>query len=131
MLSPATKADDRGVKLRAYRRLPSVRHILLLASDQPAAEHYARSGARWLLSDLGPGAAVRLDGLEAAFALDGIHDGLALDAAEDETAPRQGWRAQPAGTARAPARFKGTPWTLKAASPSPPARRRRCGGRWR
>lgn len=83
--SPSTQADDRGVKLRAYRRLPSVRHILLLASDQPAAEHYARSGERWLLTDLGPGDTLRLDGLDLELRIDELYTGLSLeeDAASD------------------------------------------------
>lgn len=84
VLSPSTQADDRGVKLRAYRRLPSVRHILLLASDQPAAEHYARSGERWLLTDLDLSDTLRLDGLDVELALDELYAGLSF---EEEAAP--------------------------------------------
>lgn len=83
VLSPSTEADDRGVKLRAYRRLPSVRDILLLASDRPVAEHYARAGERWLLTDLGPGDAARLDGLGIELALDELYAGLMLE--EDQS----------------------------------------------
>lgn len=89
VLSPSTEADDRGVKLRAYRRLPSVRDILFLASDRVAAEHYARAGERWLLTDLGPGDAVRLEGLGVELALDELYADLGLDEGAPEDAPQQ------------------------------------------
>jgi hypothetical protein len=56
-----------------------VRHILLLASDQPAVEHYARSGERWLLTDVGPGDTLRLDGLDVELALDELYAGLSFE----------------------------------------------------
>jgi Uma2 family endonuclease len=87
ILSPSTEADDRGVKLRAYRRLPSVQDILLVASDRPAVEHYARSEERWLLADLGPGDTVRLAGLGIEFPVADLYAGLDLDTGEDEPAP--------------------------------------------
>ena len=58
VLSPSTEAEDRGVKLPAYRRLASVRDILLVASDGPAVEHYVRQGEQWTIADRGPGETV-------------------------------------------------------------------------
>lgn len=76
ILSPATAALDRGVKLAAYRRLPSVRHVLLLAGDRCAVEHYARTGPFWRLVDLGPGDVLRLEDLGVEIPLDPLYEGL-------------------------------------------------------
>lgn len=82
ILSPATAPTDRGVKLVAYRRLPSVRHILLLAADRCAVEHYARAGPFWRLLDLGPGDALRLEDLAVEIPLDPLYEGLLTAAPE-------------------------------------------------
>jgi len=42
VLSPTTKALDAGAKLADYFRLPSVRHYLLLRTDQPTVIHHRR-----------------------------------------------------------------------------------------
>jgi Uma2 family endonuclease len=80
VLSPSTAALDRGVKLVAYRRLPSVRHVLLLASDRCAVEHYARTGPFWRLFDLGPGEVLRLEDLGMEIPLDPLYEGLLPEA---------------------------------------------------
>jgi len=76
ILSASTAAFDRGVKLPAYRRLPSVRHVLLLAADRCAVEHYARTGPFWRLVDLGPGDLLRLEDLAVEIPLDALYEGL-------------------------------------------------------
>ena len=76
VLSAATAARDRTVKLPAYRRLPSVRHVLLLAADRCAVEHYARTGPFWQLVDLGPGDVLRLEDLAVETPLDALYEGL-------------------------------------------------------
>ncbi len=78
-LSPASTATDRGVKLAAYRRLPSVRHVLLLAGDRCAVEHYARTGPFWRLVDLGPGDLLRLEDLGVEIPLDPLYEGLFVE----------------------------------------------------
>ncbi|MFO1048205.1 MAG: Uma2 family endonuclease [Geminicoccaceae bacterium] len=70
VLSPTTEAEDRGVKLPAYRRLASVQDILLVASDRVTVEHYARQGERWSIADRGPGESVRLVGLPVEIPVD-------------------------------------------------------------
>lgn len=85
ILSPATTATDRGVKLVAYRRLPSVCHVPLLAGDRCAVEHYARAGPFWRLVDLGPGEVLRLQDLGVEILLDPLYEGLLP--AESETVP--------------------------------------------
>lgn len=81
VLSPATEAEDRGVKLPAYRRLASVQDVLLVASERVAVEHYARQGERWLLADRGPGETVRLVGLPVELVVDELYADLGLDEA--------------------------------------------------
>ena len=62
VLSPSTEAEDRGVKLPAYRRLASVQDILLVGSDRVAVEHYVRQDGQWVIADFWPGETVRQDG---------------------------------------------------------------------
>ena len=47
VLSPGTERHDRGRKLAAYRTIPSVREVVLLAQDAPRAEIHRRAGAAW------------------------------------------------------------------------------------
>jgi Uma2 family endonuclease len=48
VLSPSTERNDRGWKMAAYQRLPSLREIVLLAQDEPAAEVSRRGpDGRW------------------------------------------------------------------------------------
>ena len=47
VLSPSTMDNDRGDKLRFYKRLPTLAHIVLLYQDQMRAEHYRRIDTGW------------------------------------------------------------------------------------
>jgi Uma2 family endonuclease len=47
LLSPSTMDNDRGPKLRFYKALPTVQHIVLVYSDQMRAEHYWRMEDGW------------------------------------------------------------------------------------
>ena len=46
-ISPSTMDTDRGVKLKFYKNLPSLVHILLVYADQMRVEHYSRAGDLW------------------------------------------------------------------------------------
>ena len=81
VLSPSTEAEDRGVKLPAYRRLTSVRDILLVGSDRVAVEHYVRQDGQWVIADFGPGETVRLTALPVEIAIDELYADLGLDEA--------------------------------------------------
>ena len=73
VLSESTAHTDRGAKLREYRAIPSLTDYVLLARDEPAADHDVRVGGgadhpdesdAWrLMSYEGPDAAVPLAGL--------------------------------------------------------------------
>ncbi len=51
VLSPSTESYDRGSKFAHYRRLPSLRHYLLIAQDRLAVDVFTRQpDDRWLLA---------------------------------------------------------------------------------
>lgn len=52
VLSPSTAEHDRGGKLYDYRRIPSIREIALVASEQRHVEIWRRRGAKWEVEDL-------------------------------------------------------------------------------
>ena len=52
VLSPSTMDVDRGDKLRFYKRLPTLAHIVLVYQDQMRAEHYRRVDTSWELEVL-------------------------------------------------------------------------------
>jgi Uma2 family endonuclease len=83
VLSPPTERDDRGVKLNDYRHIPSVQDVLIVASTRPLVEHNARSGPFWLVRELGPGDAIRLEGLGIEIPVGELYAGLAFGAAEE------------------------------------------------
>ncbi|MBC7800266.1 MAG: Uma2 family endonuclease [Gemmatimonadaceae bacterium] len=47
VLSPSTMDVDRGEKLRFYKRVPTMHHIVLIYQDQMRAEHYRRADIGW------------------------------------------------------------------------------------
>jgi Uma2 family endonuclease len=47
VLSPSTIDVDRGDKLRFYKGLPTLRHIVLVYQDQMRIEHYRRTDEGW------------------------------------------------------------------------------------
>jgi Uma2 family endonuclease len=54
VLSPSTEAYDRGAKAQACRRLPSLRHLLLIEQGRPFVEHLHRSSESvdWTLTEV-------------------------------------------------------------------------------
>jgi Uma2 family endonuclease len=65
VLSPSTRAFDREDKLEEYKTVESLRHILLIDPDEPAARIYTRDGgAGW--------ATAPVEGLEAAIELPAV-----------------------------------------------------------
>jgi hypothetical protein len=57
---PVDGAIDFQQKLPDYRRLATLRHILLVDSTRPLIHHLVREGDRWLITDAGPGEIVDL-----------------------------------------------------------------------
>lgn len=44
ILSPSTEAFDRDAKFAHYRRIPSLRHYILVGQETPSVERYDRQG---------------------------------------------------------------------------------------
>jgi Uma2 family endonuclease len=52
VLSPSTIDNDRGDKLRFYKRMPTLRHIALVSREQMRVEHYRKTNLGWELEIL-------------------------------------------------------------------------------
>jgi len=68
VLSPSTELRDRGEKLFAYQRLPSLQDYLIVHQEVARVEHFSHQGPAWLYQ--------RYEGLEGQVALPGL--GLSL-----------------------------------------------------
>ena len=75
VLSPSTQLHDRGRKLDDYRQLPSVKEILLVASEQRRVQHWRRDGQRWIVEDLIGDADLRLDATPDPIPLAAVYEG--------------------------------------------------------
>ena len=51
VLSPSTKAYDRGEKFAHYRQLPSLQEYLLVAQEEACVEHYRRQEKQWIFTE--------------------------------------------------------------------------------
>jgi Uma2 family endonuclease len=79
VLSPSTERHDRGWKLDAYRRIESLREVVLLSQDAPLAEVFRRgSGGQWeaLLPVRGENALLRLESIGCVVPLGQLYGGL-------------------------------------------------------
>lgn len=76
ILPPMTEADDRNGKWRPYRRLPSLRHYLLVSQDERRIEHYAKVGDVWRYEDLAGGGRLVLDALGIEVPLNEVYEGI-------------------------------------------------------
>jgi Uma2 family endonuclease len=74
VLSPSTMDNDRGKKLRFYKDLPTVQHIVLAYSDQMRVEHYVRTADGWHLTVLmAPDEKLELDAVDFSIDLDQVY----------------------------------------------------------
>jgi len=79
VLSPSTAAVDRTLKLDDYRAIPSVQHILLVATDRVAIEHWQRGGDFWQVRELGPGDMLEVADLGITIPLDDLYADMLPD----------------------------------------------------
>jgi Uma2 family endonuclease len=73
VLSPSTIEHDRGRKAYDYRRIPSVREIVLVASEQRHVEIWRRRGAKREVEDLTGDAALELEAVSVNTPFAGIY----------------------------------------------------------
>jgi Uma2 family endonuclease len=79
VLSPSTMDNDRGPKLKFYKLRASLRHIVLVYSDQMRVEHYARNADVWRFEALTrPAETLSLDAVGFAMTLEALYFDLAL-----------------------------------------------------
>lgn len=76
VLSPSTESTDLAVKLPAYRDIPSVQEILLIASTKRRAELWHRSGGEWRVQDIIGDGVLRFESLDAEIPMADLYEGL-------------------------------------------------------
>ena len=75
VLSPGTRAYDRGEKLELYKAIPSLRDVLLVEQDSPHIEHVYRTEHGWEVRIAhGVDAVVRLVGVQAELPLAEVYE---------------------------------------------------------
>jgi Uma2 family endonuclease len=75
VVSETTAVLDRGQKLDDYHRLPSVREILLVLSEERRVRSWRRDGRRSIVEDLIGEAELHLDTVPAPIPLAAIYEG--------------------------------------------------------
>lgn len=78
VLSPSTALHDRGRKLDHYRQLPSLKEVLLVASEERRVQHWRRQGTRWVVDDLIGDADLRLVTVADRIPLGAIYEGSGI-----------------------------------------------------
>lgn len=73
VLSPSTEDYDRGEKLAHYKRIPSLREIVLVAHDDPRIDVWRRLDDRWTLRSFRTGEAVVLESLAIALSVADVY----------------------------------------------------------
>jgi len=76
VLSPTTEAHDRGLKLVSYRQIPSVKEIVLIASDERRVELWQRGAVSWTVTDLDADKNLRLESIGFDIPVEALYDGL-------------------------------------------------------
>ena len=79
VLSDSSEAYDRGDKFAHYRRLASLRDYVLVSQQSPRIEVFSCKGAKWELTEAGPGSSILIPSLEISLSVDEIYrDPLAV-----------------------------------------------------
>ena len=73
ILSKSTKSADRGAKLEAYCKIPTLERYVLIEQDSQFATVYARDGDGWRVSFLEGMGAFEIPSLEATLDLEQIY----------------------------------------------------------
>jgi Uma2 family endonuclease len=73
VLSPSTEAYDRGEKFRHYRRIPSLREVLLVAHDRQEVEVWRWSVNGWASETVGAGGEAQLRSIECRLDVEALY----------------------------------------------------------
>ena len=79
VMSPSSEADDAGRKWFSYRKIPSLKHYLVLSQDERAVQVHSRAGDLWRERFIGAGA-LELDDPPLRLEVDAIYAGTELAA---------------------------------------------------
>ncbi|NVB39478.1 Uma2 family endonuclease [Pseudenhygromyxa sp. WMMC2535] len=74
VLSDSTEAYDRGQKFAHYRRLPSLRHYVLVSQGEARLEVYSKGeDGAWIFTEAGAGEAVELGAIGVSLEVDRVY----------------------------------------------------------
>ncbi len=73
VLSPATETYDRGDKLAHYKRIDSLREVMLVAHDDRRVDLWRRTERGWTQISFREGESVRLESLDCSLSVDEIY----------------------------------------------------------
>jgi Uma2 family endonuclease len=74
VLSDGTEASDRGEKFAHYRRIPSLRHYVLVSQHEPRIDYFTLGDrGDWIFRDAGPKRSVSLDAIGCELSVDAIY----------------------------------------------------------
>jgi len=73
VLSESTERSDRGEKFAHYRRLDSLQDYVLISQTEARVECFHRTEAGWVLTEAGPGEALRLASIEGSLSVDALY----------------------------------------------------------
>lgn len=76
VLSESTEAHDRGAKLAHYRRLPSLKEIVLISQAPQRVEVWRRATGHFEVFEWGPGQLIELESVNAKIAVDELYRGM-------------------------------------------------------
>ena len=79
VMSPSSEPDDAGRKWFSYRKIPSLRHYLVLSLDERAVQVHSRAGDLWRERFVSSGA-LALDDPPVRLEVDAIYAGTELAA---------------------------------------------------
>ena len=73
VLSPSTAEYDRTDKLEEYRRIPSLRHVVHVASDEPRIDLWSHVGDTWTRTTYGRGQTASLEAIACVLEVDALY----------------------------------------------------------
>ena len=88
VMSPSSEADDAGRKWFSYRKIPSLKHYLVLSQDERVVQVHSRAGDLWRERFVSAGA-IELDDPPVQLEVEAIYAGTDIAARPSrETASR-------------------------------------------
>jgi Uma2 family endonuclease len=73
VLSPSTEKRDRGEKLRAYQKCPSIEEYVLIRTEYQDVEIFNRDGHFWTYRQFGPGEDVELRSIDLTIPIAALY----------------------------------------------------------